>query len=188
MKQSSKKILTKLLNLVLKEKILKADAIICLEGDGQNRTKKALELFKNDFAPLIIVSGGYDNPPFSIVAFEMAEYLVKNGATKEKIIIEEISQNTREQAEEVLKIAQQKGFKKIILVASEFHQLRAYLTFLKVAEEFNLKILIINAPAEDEHKNLFNKELAKIEGYQKRGDVLEFEKALEYQTWKENQK
>jgi len=188
MKQSSKKTLNNLLDLVLKEHISNADAIVCLEGDGQNRTEKALELFQQGFAPLIIVSGSYDNPPFSIVAKKMADYLVKKKVPKEKIIIEKNSQNTREQAEEVFKIIVEKKIKKIILVASEFHQLRAYLTFLKAMEDLGSKIVIVNVPAEDKYKELFDAELKKIKEYQKKGHIIDFKKVLEYQIWKENQK
>jgi uncharacterized SAM-binding protein YcdF (DUF218 family) len=166
----------------------KADAIVCLEGDGQNRTQKALELFQQGFAPLIIVSGAYDNPPFSIVAVKMADYLFQAGVPKEKIIIEGKSQNTKEQAEEVFKIVKESNLQKIILVASEFHQLRAYLTFLKAMEDADLKIVITNVPAKGEYQDLFDEELRKIQEYQKKGHILSFEKALEYQTWKYQQK
>ena len=179
---------SKIMSLVLSDPILKSDAVVCLEGDGQERTKKALEIFKNGLAPIIIVSGGYDNPPFSIVALKMAEYLIKEGAQKEKIIIEPNSQNTREQAEEVMKIVKENNWKRIILVASQFHQLRAYLTFLKAMKDANMKIVIINAPVGDKsRKKLLEEEFKKIKEYEKKGHIFTFNQALEYQIGKEAQ-
>lgn len=176
-----------ILKIVLSEGLSKADAIVCLEGDGQERTKKTLKIFKEGWAPIIIVSGGYDNPPFSIIAEKMAGFLVQKGVPEKKIIVEQNSKNTREQAEEVAKIIKRKSFKKIILVASDFHQLRAYLTFLKALQDLNLKITVINAPAKDNHKSLLEQEFKKIKEYQKKGHIFTFKEALKYQKWKEKQ-
>lgn len=175
----------------------KADAIVCLEGDGQIRTQKSLELFNEKWAPIIVVSGGLRGFPFSVPADKMAEYLIKKGIPKNKIIIENTSQNTYDQATEVMKIIREKKWKSVILVASEFHQPRAYLTFLKAMEKFKLELKIFNAPASHlwfektkwgfERIDLLRKEFEKIKDYQKKGHLLSIEKALKYQEWKEKQ-
>ncbi len=179
----------KIISLVSSDIISKSDAIICLEGDGQERTKRALEIFKQGFAPVIIVSGGYDNPPFSIIASKMADYLLGQGVKKSEIIVEQISQNTRGQALEVMKMAKEKKWEKLILVASIFHQPRAYLTFLKAMDELGLKILIINASVENQHpsQELLDLEFKKIKEYGEKGHVFTFNQVFEYQKWKEQQ-
>jgi uncharacterized SAM-binding protein YcdF (DUF218 family) len=181
---------SKIMSLVISDPILKSDAVVCLEGDGQKRTKRALEIFEDGLAAVVIVSGGYDNPPFSIIAPLMADYLVQNGIQREKIIIEANSQNTREQAIEAMKIVKKMKWKRIILIASHFHQARAFLTFLKAMEDLKLKIVIINAPAKDSSKpseKLLDEEFKKIKDYEKKGHVFTFNQALEYQKWKKAQ-
>ena len=173
----------------------KADAVVCLEGDGQIRIQKSLELFKKKWAPIIVVSGGLRSSLSSIPAEKMAELLIKEGVPKNKIIIENISHNTYEQAIEVMKIIRDKKWKKIILVASKFHQPRVFLTFLKVMEKFKLEIRIFNAPADhlwfkktkwgSNRISLLSKEFDKIEEYQKKGHLLTIKKAIKYQKWEE---
>ena len=187
----------KLMAIVLGEPLKKADAIVCLEGDVQIRTQKALDLFKKKWAPVIIVSGGLRGFPFSIPAEKMAKFLIKRGVAKNKIITEGVSQNTYEQAVEVMKIIKKRKWKKIILVASEFHQPRAFLTFLEIMREFKLKIKIFNAPANNilfektkwglTRMDLLEIEFEKIKNYQKKGHLMAINKAIEYQKWKEKQ-
>ena len=162
--------------MVLNEGLSRADAVVCLEGDGQKRAKKALEIFKAKWAPIIVVSGGYDNPPFSIKADKMAEYLIKKNTPKEKIIIESKSKNTSEQAMEVMKIIKNNNWGKIILVASDFHQARAYLTFLRAMDNARIKIIIINAPAKRGPLNadLTGEEFKKIKEYEKKGHTFSY--------------
>lgn len=186
----------KLMAIVSNEILSKSDAIICLEGDGQERTKKALKIFNGGLADLIVVSGGFDKLPFSIIAEKMAEYLIKEGVDKKNIIIEGKSKNTREQAEEVIKIAKEKKWKKIILVASAFHQPRAFLTFLKAVKDFNIKLDILNAPAREKNWflktslgiskiELLEEEFEKIKKYAKKGHIISIKEALLYQKGKE---
>jgi mannose-1-phosphate guanylyltransferase len=188
----------KILSFVLTEPLSKADVIVCLEGDGQERTKECLRIFKEKWAPVIIVSGGSDSLPASIIADQMADYLIKNGVKKKDIIIEPNSRNTKEQAEEVMKILKEKGFKKVLLVASHFHQARAFLTFLKAMENFNMEITIVNSPARclpwfenttfgKTREQLLESEFVKIKEYCEKGDLVPVEKALKYTKWKEQQ-
>jgi len=188
----------KILASVLTEPLSKADAMVCLEGDGQERAKEALRLFNQGWAPLIIVSGGNNKIKFSVPADKMADYLIKNGIPENKIIIESGSQNTKEQAEQTMGIVKTKGFKKIILIASNFHQPRAFLTFLKGMENARMNIVIINAPVRDLSwfdNNVFEKpridllqdEFLKIKEYSEKGHVFSIDKAIEYQKWKEKQ-
>ena len=46
------------ISLVDNDLICESDAIVLLEGDGLNRFRHAIQLFKNGLAPLIVFSGG----------------------------------------------------------------------------------------------------------------------------------
>lgn len=189
----------KLIAVVSNDWPRKSDVIVCLEGDGLNRAKKTIELFKEKWAKNIVVSGGYNNPPFSIPAKDLAKFLIKKGIPQKRIILEENSQNTYEQSLEVMKLVKEKNWEKIILVASYFHQPRAYLTFLKTMKNLNLKIQIFNTSVRElpwfnktslgpNRFQLLELELKKINQYIKKGHLVAIREALEYQKWKEKQK
>ncbi|MBI4101483.1 MAG: YdcF family protein [Candidatus Nealsonbacteria bacterium] len=160
----------------------KSDAIICLEGDGLTRVPWAIELFKKKLAKSIVISGGLEKCPFSVPAGEMAKEFVKKGVPRKNLILEEKSQFTFEQGREVMALARERSWKKIILIASAFHQPRAFLTFLKAMEEAELKIQIFNAPApglpwfqktplNKTRFELLEEEFEKIEKYYQQGHL-----------------
>lgn len=188
----------KFIILVDNDCIKKSDAIILLEGDGLNRIQKAVELYQLGFAETLVFSGGitnydYGSFPFSYVYPE----LINAGVPPSAIIHESKSQNTREQAIEVIKLANLKSWKNLILVASHYHQYRAYLTFLKELLDLNRNIILYNAPAKDlswfeetvwgKRYDLLEQEFLRIEKYCQLGHLANFNEAIEYQKWKEQQ-
>jgi uncharacterized SAM-binding protein YcdF (DUF218 family) len=177
----------------------KGDAIIVLEGDLLVRIKEGARLYKEGWAPLVVLSGGDEKQPnYAIPAKRMLPHLVQEGVPREAIILEERSQHTRDQAVEIMKLAKEHGWKSIIIVASHYHQFRAFLTFLKAMREANLELRLINAPARDLHwwevtgrglriDNLAV-ELQKIDKYRDElGNVASYEEGIEYLQWKESQ-
>jgi len=143
-----------LLELIRQEKPEKADAIIWLQGDRYDRGRKVLTLFKSGWAREIVISGnnylvGPDKKlgENNISLTEMVEYLKKRGIESQRIMIDDQSFNTKDQAKNVLKLAKEKKWKKIILVASLYHQVRAFLTFLKENEKIRWRGRIVNQPA-----------------------------------------
>lgn len=186
--------------LIGNESLKKSDAIVCLEGDGYARIKESADLYKKRWAPFVVISGGSNRPEAGCYpATILKTMLEKEGISSDRIILENKSQHTRDQAVEVMKLVKEKGWRKILLVGSHFHQLRAFLTFLKAMQEANLKIQIINAPVRDlpwfkpspfgpTRIELFTAELIKMEQYSKDGHIANIDKAIEYQEWKEKQK
>lgn len=184
--------------IVSNDAVKKSDAVIWLEGDGLARRDETIRVFKDGLADYIVASGGFEgNPEVAISSSEMAEVLYKAGIPKEKVVLETSSQNTREQGVEIMKMAQERGWKKIILVASHYHQPRAFLTFLKAMQDADLKICVYNSPARDllwftkvvdnNRKEMFEGELKKIEEYGAKGHVASIRDAFKYQEWKEAQ-
>jgi len=190
----------KFIILIDHEPLVKVDAIILLEGDGKSRIKKACELYKNKWAKSIVFSGGIKNLLNGSFPFEMVSDEFKaNNVSLENIILEIKSQNTREQAQEIVKMCVSNNWFKVILVATHYHQYRAFLTFLKVLQEVNLerKIQIYNQPEnsiswfKDElwgrRFELLENEFLKIEKYKEFGHLASFDDAISYQKWKEEQ-
>lgn len=186
----------KFISLVDNDLLPPSDAIILLEGDGYNRYEQAVNLYKNGYAPVIVFSGGITNHKYGSYPFAEIEIkLLEKGVKRENIIHENISLNTKEQSDEVFKIAAANNWKKLILVASSEHQYRAYLTFLKTILDKKLDIALFNSPARQ--LSWFGKsdwgirferidhEFDKIEKYKNMGHLASYTEAIKYQKWKE---
>ena len=188
----------KILAIVDNDCLSESDAIILLEGDGFDRFRKAVSLYKQGMAPKIVFSGNiidydYGSFPFS----EVLPRMLQEGIPEEDIIHEDRSQNTREQAVEVVRMAQERGWRKLILVASHEHQYRAYLTFLREVLDTKSGITLYNAPARNlnwfEDKGWGTRfqrleaEVARIEKYTEMGHLAHADEVIAYQQWKEAQ-
>lgn len=192
----NKNIREKLNILIFNEPLKKADAIILLEGDGYFRLSHAADLYKQKWASKIVISGGVIDKNYgSFPAKNLATRLIKMNIAQKDIIIENESRHTREQAINVMDLVKKNKWKKIILVASHYHQLRAFLTFLKVTQEIKIKLQIINSSARDlswftknkwgKRIDLLESEFRKIKEYNKH--MASFSEAILYQKWKEKQ-
>lgn len=184
---------------VVDNDILKSsDAIILLEGDGLNRYRKAVELYDSNIATKIVFSGNitdyeYGSFPFS----DVLPHILKEGVPADAVIHEDKSLNTREQAVEVVRMAMEKKWRRLVLVASHEHQYRAYLTFLREVLDKKSDIVLYNAPVrnlgwfkESEWSIRFERleqEFVRIERYSQLGHLATYGEAIDYQRWKELQ-
>jgi uncharacterized SAM-binding protein YcdF (DUF218 family) len=130
--------------LILEDPIKKADAIVAVSGGDTNaRTDKAIELYQQGYAPLLVFSGAAKDPKSPSNAKVMKERAVTQGIEPGAILIDEASRDTRENALGVK--AQLSEVERIILVTSSYHQRRANAEIKLVFPN----VEIINAPAED---------------------------------------
>lgn len=193
----------KLQDLIMTQTPEKADAIIWLQGDQLDRAKKVVELFESGFALRILITGNnillgpierIEESNYSLD--EMKTYLIGHNIDSKAISIDDKSMNTREQAEKVIQYLKDNNLNSMILVGSPYYQLRAFLTFLKCAQESEWDGHIINQPADlpwdkppagrkRTAKEYFTEvELPKIKKYQKH--VAKIEDGIAYQEfWKE---
>tara|TARA_B110000027_G_scaffold4595_1_gene4209 strand:- start:58 stop:798 length:741 start_codon:yes stop_codon:yes gene_type:complete len=131
----------------------KADAIVVLSGmlktikfnskleyefnEKVDRILSGIDLFKNDKAPLLILTRG--KFPW-LVGVPEGEYLknfaMKFGIPEESIFLTDSVQNTHQEAKSVKKLLNSNEAK-IILVTSAFHMPRAK----KVFESYNIKVI-----------------------------------------------
>ena len=188
----------KILAIVDNDCLSMSDAIILLEGDGFDRFRKAVSLYKQGKAPKIVFSGNITDYDYGSFPFaEVLPRMLEAGGPEDDIIHEDKSLNTREQAVEVVRMAQERGWKKLILVASHEHQYRAYLTFLREVLDSKSGITLYNAPA----RNLdwfvdkgwgtrferLEAEILRIEKYTEMGHLANAQEVIDYQKWKEAQ-
>lgn len=166
-----------------------ANAIVVLQGDGFVRAEHGGDLYLAGLAHRILITGG------NAKGVAMADALKRSmpaGIPRDLIDVDMTSINTREQALYTVAVARANKWHVILLVASHYHQYRAYLTFLKAMQESNYEFWIINAPARDlawyddnDRIELLDDEFFKIGEYSKLGHIASYESAIQYQRRKE---
>ena len=187
----------KILAIVDNDCLTSSDAVVLLEGDGFFRFSKAVDLYKRGMAKKIVFSGNIIDRDYGSFPFdEVKPYILEGGVPEEDLIHEDVSQHTREQAIEVVKMAIANGWKKLALVASHEHQYRAYLTFLREVLDTKSGIILYNAPVRnlnwfvDSGWGIRYERLAaefeRIERYSEMGHLATADEVVEYQKWKES--
>jgi len=112
------------------DNLQKADAIVAISGgDTAARALEAVELYQAGYAPLIIFSGAARDPNSPSNASVMKSIAVAQGVPPDVVAVDEVSTNTRQNAQEVGNIIRVFKQKKIILVTSPYHQRRASIEF-----------------------------------------------------------
>lgn len=116
---------------------IKSDAILVLghaiDENGMpslwlnNRLNIAIQLYFNNYAPYIIVTGGAGPRDKIPVAYVMRSYLIKMGIPPSSILTENISNNTYENFMYASIIARDYDISNIILVTNGFHMYRSIL-------------------------------------------------------------
>lgn len=109
---------------------VQADAIIVLGGGWNERAERAAELYREQAAPLVIVSGRGDCETNRSV-------LIQDGVPLEAITLECNSATTRENALFTIPILKQKGAHNVIIVTTWYHSRRALACFRHYAPELN---------------------------------------------------
>jgi len=189
--------------------VMPPDALILLAGeDALPRMAKAVGRFLELkhwamqkalkwYQPVIVITGGKHDPPRWWGAEKLTPKLIGKGISHNKILIENEAQNTRGQAEETIELAVEKGWKRLMLVASPYHTPRAFLTFLGVLQERDLAETIELLPdiadqtpwfgppdgMETNRIEIMDGELDKIDDYP---DVASYEDGLRYLEFWEN--
>ncbi len=138
--------------------ILNADAIVILGGgvyswgsfpeDASNRLFTGYILHRKTKLPLIVSGGGVEGKISDSVA--MAVMLKEFGVEDKKIIEENKSRDTAQNALYVSEICKEKSFKKVILVTSAYHMKRA----VKIFKQAGLEVLPY--PADFKQSNHYN--------------------------------
>jgi len=119
---------------IVQDSIEPADIIIVLGDDdfAAHRTTEAAVLFRARWAPAVVASGRMLRPYASIADF-MARDLGSQGVPESAIIrFSHRADNTLEEAEGLRVLITEKGWRRILLVTSNYHARRARYIFRKV--------------------------------------------------------
>jgi uncharacterized SAM-binding protein YcdF (DUF218 family) len=107
-----------------------ADAIVAVSGgDTIARTKEAIKLYQNGWAPLLIFSGAAQDKSGPSNAEAMRREARAEGVPDSAILMEQESTTTKQNAENTENIFTQNKITSVILVTSGYHQRRAGLEF-----------------------------------------------------------
>ncbi len=120
--------------LIVEDPLEKSDAIIILSDDNfyADRATRAAELFRQNLAPVVVASG-IRLRPYAGVSELMTHDLIERGVPKEKILpFPQDADSTKEEAEALRKLLQQKNWKQVIVVTSNYHTRRAKYIFNKI--------------------------------------------------------
>ena len=160
----------------------KADLIIVPGSSHKQLPQKAAQLFKKNLAKKIIFTGGFNPKLGEIEAEWCAKIALKSGIPKNKILLEKVATNTKENAIETFKLIR-KGrlpFQKLVLVTKPYHARRVKMTFAKVFPNSRLLIIPVNDDRNITHNNWYKdkkkiykimEELGKISQYYLKGDL-----------------
>lgn len=133
----------------VKHQLEKADAILVLCSHDRKVAERAAELFLNEWAPLLIFSGGLGSITRDIwtkpEADQFAEIAIAMGVSQESILIENKSTNTGENILFTKQLLAERNIapQKFIVVQKPYMERRSFATFRKIWPE---KDVLVTSP------------------------------------------
>ena len=138
-------------HLIFETPIDQVEVIVVLTGDNGTRLKKGIDLYKQELAPQILISGGDMFLDKNVVDY-MAEYAQDQGVPSENIILEKAALSTFDNAQNTYELLNNLGYKKVILVTSKFHTKRTYKIFRKIYGD-DIEISVTSAQDNIDYNN-----------------------------------
>lgn len=120
--------------LVINEPPKKADAIIVLSG-GENRIQKGISLYKEHYAPYIILSNANED--------YMEAYIIRDNIPKHSVLLETKADSTYKNALYTKDIMSKHHMKSAIVVTSNFHTRRTKMNFDKVYKDTGIQFTYV---------------------------------------------
>jgi len=136
--------------LVYDEPPRKADVIVVLSGDKGERTVKGAELFREKYAPYLLVSGGIVYHKTTMAEL-MKEHAIELGVPEDSILVEDKADSTYENAVFTLDILKRKDFHSAIIVSSNYHMRRVKLLFDREFRDSGISLTYV-AAADDQFR------------------------------------
>jgi uncharacterized SAM-binding protein YcdF (DUF218 family) len=119
---------------IIEDPLDKADVLIVLGDDNfyADRATRAVQLFREGKAPVIVASGRRLRPSAGIA--ELIEHdLAERGVPKDKVVrFTHDGESTLEEAEALARLVKEKKWRKVIVVTSNYHTRRVRYIFRRV--------------------------------------------------------
>ncbi|MCP4049924.1 MAG: YdcF family protein [bacterium] len=128
-----------------------ADIAIVLSGAGGSRVKKAVDIYKKNKVPGLLMTGG----PIFLSSYSeyMSEYAQHLGVPSKDIMIETMSFSTKDNAVNSFEKISDMDLESVVIVTSKFHTRRSYEVFTKVFGNSDIKIYIAGADDNIDYDN-----------------------------------
>jgi len=139
---------------VVDEAPISADAIVMLGDDNYNadRAARAAQLYKAGYAPRVVASGRYLRPYASVAELEEHD-LTDRGVPKAAVVrFTHHAENTKDEAAALAQLISARGWKRILLVTSNYHTRRSLFLADREFPERTV-VRIIAAPDSDYDPN-----------------------------------
>lgn len=118
--------------LIVQDPLDQADTIIVLSGARRDeRVRQAAELFRQGYAPVVILSGGEELEGIPIPELQRAQAL-KHGIPASALRFEKLSTSTAEQARYLRSMLEAIGAHRALVVTSSFHTRRTRYLFRRI--------------------------------------------------------
>ena len=131
---------------IVQDRVTPADVIIVIGDDNFSavRAEEAAALFKSGWAPQVVASGRMLRPYASLADF-MAKDLESHGVPSSAVVLfPHRATDTVEEAEALRVLVVQKGWRRVLLVTSNYHTRRARFIFRKVLPD-NVSLAVAGA-------------------------------------------
>lgn len=126
-----------------------ADVIIAVSGgDTTARTKEAIRLYHDGWAPKLVFSGAAEDKDSPSNAAVMRDIALASGVPEEAIAIDEYGRTTKQNAKETADLLKSDTVSSVILVTSGYHQRR---TSLEFGERFEAATIRNHPASGDKH-------------------------------------
>ena len=115
-----------------------ADVIVILGGETTTRVLTAVELYNQNFAPQVLLSGGSWDVQQGVVILEEA------GIPSQDIILNEpAGESTWEEAQRILSILDEREVSSALIVTNRWHTKRAAATYRALQDDRSLEITFV---------------------------------------------
>lgn len=170
--------------LVLDQPVRPMDAIVAIGSNALRVAERAAELYRDGYGAYVICSGG--TSPASVLdrpeAHVFAEMVSARGVPTDRILVEDSSSNSLENAQFLKVFLERRGieFSSFLLVQKPYMERRAYATFTHVWPE---KEYVVTSPRVSFEKytktiesterlaHLLLENVERIKTYSRRGDI-----------------
>lgn len=128
----------------------KADLVVALGGDAGERVRKAFELYRDGYAPHVLLTGIEGGDPVTRPYYLnwRAEVLVAQGVPQVAIVFDMTSANTWEEAANTRRLMDLRGWKRVLVVSDPPHLRRLDWAWDKAFKGSGKRYLLIAAPME----------------------------------------
>lgn len=128
----------------------KADAIVAISGgDTTARTAEAIRLYDNGWGSQLVFSGAAADKSGPSNAEAMRRQALAAGVPEGAILIDEVSETTRQNAANTANLIAENDIASVIVVTSAYHQRRAGLEF---GQRAGTSVRVVNHPVASDNQ------------------------------------